>query len=41
MVGCDDYTPPGSDEPIPVYIVKNQWGTGPNGARALFRSSLT
>ena len=32
MVGCDYYTPPGTKDVIPVYIVKNQWGTGPNGA---------
>ena len=35
MVGCTTYTAPGSGTTTPVYIVKNQWGTGPNGARAV------
>ena len=37
MVGCDYYTPTGSTESIPVYIVKNQWGTGVNGACCTLR----
>ena len=32
MVGCTTYQAPGSGTSTPVYIVKNEWGTGPNGA---------
>ena len=29
MVGCDYYTTPGTNQTMPVYIVKNQWGHRP------------
>ncbi len=41
MVGCTTYTAPGSGTSTPVYIVKNQWGTGPYGAHADQQATLT
>ncbi len=44
MVGCTTYTAPGGSTATPVYIVKNQWGTGPSGVTRLpcpFISTVT
>ena len=41
MVGCTTYMAPSSGTSTPVYIVKNQWGTGPNGAHTDQEPTLT
>ncbi len=41
MVGCTTYTAPSGGTSTPVYIVKNQWGTGPNGAQTDLQPTLT